>query len=98
MVLGSERLTVQGFVDQLTSEGLTRYRFTDEEKGRRWSEVIMQLLEDEGYAEKGTTASLNQWCPVAAVDLRVTSTSINESFSESNFSFTEPSAASTTAK
>jgi len=81
-VLGSNPITVQGLVDELTSGGLTRYRFNDQGMGCRWwCEVSMQKLEDNGYVEEGTVADLDQWwLDCAAHDPRIPSAKIKGSF------------------
>jgi len=81
-ILSSSQVTVQGLVDLLTSRGLTRYKFNAEGKGCRWwCEVIMQMLEDEGYVENGIVTDLDRWwVNTAAGDQRVPSTKIKGSF------------------
>ena len=81
-VQSSSQITVQGLVDKLTSEGLTRYRFNDQGMGCRWwCEVVMQKLEDVGYVEKGTVTDLDRWwLNSAAKDPRIPSATIKGSF------------------
>jgi len=79
-IQGSSQVTVQGLIDKLTSEGLTRYRYNDQGMGCRWwCEVVIQKLEDDGYVEEGTVTGLDQWWSNAN-DPRVPSAKIKGSF------------------
>jgi len=76
----SSQITVQGLINKLTSEGLTRYRYNDQGMGCRWwCEVVMRKLEDDGYVEEGTVTGLDQWWSNAD-DPRVPSAKIKGSF------------------
>jgi hypothetical protein len=81
-VTSSSQITVQGLVDKLISKGLTRYMFNGQGMGCRWwCEVVMQMLEDDGYVEEGTVADLDRWWLITTVgDPRVPSTKIKGSF------------------